>query len=66
VVKGDSIEEVLNFVQYSAEDLVNRLRRTAETAVKAGHISFEEAGHFLDKYERGLEGYTYLESKNEE
>jgi len=60
VVKGDTVEEVLNFVQYSAEDLAHRLRLTVETAVRAGNISFEEAGHFLEKYERGLEGYTYL------
>ncbi|UCD30111.1 MAG: biosynthetic arginine decarboxylase [Planctomycetota bacterium] len=64
VVKGDTIGEVLHFVQYSAEDLIHRLRRTVESAVRAGTISFEEAGHFLDKYERGLEGYTYLERKN--
>jgi len=64
VVKGDTIGEVLHFVQYSSEDLVNRLRQTVESAVRSGMISFEEAGHFLDKYEQGLEGYTYLERKN--
>jgi hypothetical protein len=29
--------------------------------VRAGTISFEEAGHFIEKYELGLAGYTYLE-----
>jgi len=62
VVKGDSVKEVLAFVQYSAEDLAHRLRLTAEGAVRSGNLSFEEAGHFLAKYERGLEGYTYLNS----
>ncbi len=64
VVKGDTIKDVLHFVQYSPEDLVNRLRRTVEEAVRTGTISFEEAGHFLRKYEHGLEGYTYLEGKS--
>jgi arginine decarboxylase len=63
LVKGDRIKEVLDFVQYSAADLIDRLRRTVESAVRAGTISFEEAGHFLEKYERGLEGYTYLERR---
>ncbi|NLX13975.1 MAG: biosynthetic arginine decarboxylase [Phycisphaerales bacterium] len=64
VVKGDTIKDVLHFVQYSPEGLVNRLRRTVEDAVRTGTISFEEAGHFLRKYEHGLEGYTYLEGKS--
>ena len=64
LVKGDTIQEVLNFVQYSADDLTARLRRTVEGAVRAGLISFEEAGQALEKYERGLEGYTYLARGN--
>jgi len=60
VVKGDTIKEVLAFVQYTSSDLTNRLRHTVEQAVRAGLISFEESGHFIEKYERELEGYTYL------
>ena len=61
VVKGDTVEEILRFVQYSPSDLTAKLRQAVEAAVRAGTISFEEAGMFIDKYERGLEGYTYLE-----
>jgi arginine decarboxylase len=61
VVKGDTVKEVLSIVQYSSEDLTNRLRRTVEAGVRAGTISFEEAGQFVLKYEQGLAGYTYLE-----
>ncbi|MBN1491060.1 MAG: biosynthetic arginine decarboxylase [Phycisphaerae bacterium] len=60
VVKGDTVAEVLHYVQYSAPSLVNRLRRSVEAAVCQGMISLEESGQFLDKYERGLESYTYL------
>jgi len=63
VVKGDTIEEVLEFVQYSAASMTSRLRRTVEAAVRSGTISLEESGHFIRKYEHGLEGYTYLARK---
>ena len=63
LVKGDTIKEVLQFMQYSTNELSNRMRKTVEAAVRSGTISFEEAGHFLEKYERGLEGYTYLERR---
>ena len=61
VLKGDTVEEVLRFVQYSPTELTHQLRQAVECALRAGTISFEEAGFFVDKYERGLEGYTYLE-----
>ena len=41
--------------------LTHRFRQAVESAVRAGTISFEEAGYFVEKYEQGLEGYTYLE-----
>lgn len=63
LVKGDTIREVLQFMQYSPTDLSDRMRSTVEAAVRSGTISFEEAGHFLEKYERGLQGYTYLERR---
>lgn len=61
VVKGDRTKEVLSYVQYSQDNLLHRFRQTVESAVEAGTVSFEEAGQFLEKYEAGLEGYTYLE-----
>ncbi|MFO0974160.1 MAG: biosynthetic arginine decarboxylase [Phycisphaerae bacterium] len=60
VVAGDTVEEVLRYVQYSAEDLVARLRRTLERAVREKRLTFEESADLLRSYERGLKGYTYL------
>lgn len=60
VIKGDTIHEVLGFVQYDSDGLVNRLRNSVEDAVRAGRISLEESAYLLRRYERGLEGYTYL------
>jgi len=61
VVKGDTVQEVLRYLQYSPGSLTHSLRQAVEQAVRAGTISFEEAGFFVERYERGLEGYTYLE-----
>ncbi len=61
VVKGDSVREVLAYVQYSADKLASLMRREVEKSVKANRISLEESRQFLKFYEAGLEGYTYLE-----
>ncbi len=61
VVKGDTVTEVLNYVQYSAEKLTDRIRKDVERAVRTGKISLQESREFLGFYEAGLEGYTYLE-----
>jgi arginine decarboxylase len=61
VIKGDTVTEVLNYVQYSAEKLTDRVRKEVERAVRAGQISVTESKQFLKFYESGLDGYTYLE-----
>jgi arginine decarboxylase len=61
VIKGDTVTEVLNYVQYSAEKLTDRIRKDVERAVRAGHINVSESKQFLKFYESGLDGYTYLE-----
>jgi len=60
VVAGDTVQEVLQYVQYSTDDLVAKLRRTVESAVRGGKITFGESAEFLRRYQRGLKGYTYL------
>src|SRR3954453_21894825 len=61
VIKGDTVREVLAYVQYSAEQLMERMRKDVERAVRTGKISVEESRQLLRFYENGLEGYTYLE-----
>src|SRR5262249_43935205 len=60
-IKGDTVREVLAYVQYSAEELTDRLRQDVEKAVRAGKISLAESRQMLRFYESGLDGYTYLE-----
>lgn len=61
VVKGDTVREVLNYVQFSVDNLISRLRRDVEMAVRDGRMGYEESGQLLRFYEEGLHGYTYLE-----
>ncbi len=61
VVDGDTVNEVLQYVQFSPEALIARLRRDVERALREKRISFRESAEFLRSYEEGLKGYTYLE-----
>ncbi|MEN6535770.1 MAG: biosynthetic arginine decarboxylase [Bryobacteraceae bacterium] len=65
VIKGDSVREVLDYVQFRSESLLCRFRRDVEAAVREGHIGYEESGRLLRFYEDGLQGYTYLEDTRE-
>ena len=65
VIKGDTVREVLDYVEFDADTLVRKLRHDVELAVREGKISFEESGHLLQFYEDGLQGYTYLEDPKE-
>jgi arginine decarboxylase len=61
VVSGDTVSDVLRYVRYNRDDLVARVRRAAELALRAKRITFEESRQLLRRYEEGLSGYTYLE-----
>lgn len=65
VIKGDTVREVLNYVQFSSDQLVTKLRRDVEAALREGRLSYEESGALLHYYEEGLHGYTYLEDVHE-
>jgi len=62
VVKGDTVSEVLQYMQYNPEDLEARLRRSAERAVRNKRMSLKESRQLLRIFEEGLAGYTYLET----
>jgi len=60
LVHGDTVTEVLNYVQFRASDLLQTFRRKV-TQVK--HITRTDANNFIADYVAGLEGYTYLEGE---
>lgn len=60
VIEGDSVEEVLSYVQYDKQQLVRRMRRRLEQAVRAGNVDMKESALLMRRYEEGLASYTYL------
>jgi len=60
LVHGDTVTEVLNYVQFRAPDLLQTFRRKVAAAK---HITRQEANTFIADYVAGLEGYTYLEGE---
>ncbi len=61
VVEGESVSEVLEYVQFHETMLMDRMRRQVQEAKAQGRLSAKEATSFLNYYREGLKGYTYLE-----
>ena len=61
VIDGETVAEVLDYVQYNPKKLVRTLETWVTKSVKEGRISLEEGKEFLANYRSGLYGYTYLE-----
>ena len=62
IVDGETVADVLSFVQYNPKKMVRSLEVWAKQSVKDGKITLEEGKEFLSTYRSGLYGYTYLES----
>ncbi len=60
-IPGDSIADVLGYIEYDPRKLRERLRMTAESAVRDGRISPPERQWILEAFGASLRGYTYLE-----
>ncbi len=63
VVEGESVAEVLDYVQFHETVLVDRMRRQLQDARHNGRLTAREANLFLRFYQEGLKGYTYLEEE---
>lgn len=62
VVKGDTMSEVVSYVQYDSEDMVENIRQRCEKALEEKHITLAESQRLLQTYEQSLGRYTYLNS----
>ncbi len=60
VIEGDTVREVLSYVQFDAQDLTERLRRSVEKSLREGSLTPEESAHLWRRFRAGLDGYTYL------
>jgi arginine decarboxylase len=65
VIKGDTVSEVLQYVEFDPRVLARQLRSAVEQAIRENRIDDRQAGRLLRFYEAGLEGYTYLEDARE-
>lgn len=65
LIQGDSVREVLDYVQFNSKQLQEEFRKNVETALREGRIGYEESGRLLRFYEEGMNGYTYLEDGRE-
>jgi arginine decarboxylase len=65
VIKGDTVSEVLQYVEFDPRVLIRQLRSAVEQAIRENRIDDRQAGRLLRFYEAGLEGYTYLEDGRE-
>ena len=61
IIDGETVAEVLDYVQFSPKKLVRSVETWATASMKAGIITAEEGREFLSNYRSGLYGYTYLE-----
>jgi arginine decarboxylase len=60
-IEGDSISDVLSYVEYQPKDLVELFRRKAEDAVRSGTITPQQRRTVMNAYEESMRGYTYFE-----
>ncbi len=61
VIDGETVAEVLDYVQYNSKKMVRTVETWVTSSVKSGIITLEEGKEFLSNYRSGLYGYTYLE-----
>jgi len=61
-VEGDTVADVLTYVEFDPKELISKFRNFAEKAVTDGRITPKERREILDIYRLGLAGYTYFES----
>ena len=63
VIKGDTVSEVLEYVEFDSRVLLRQMRTAVEQAIRENRIDDRQAGRLLRFYEAGLQGYTYLEEE---
>lgn len=61
IIEGETVDEVLDYVQYNSKKLVRNVETWVTSSMKEGKITPEEGRDFISTYRSGLFGYTYLE-----
>ena len=66
IIKGDTVSDVLRYVQFNGSSLIHRLQTAVDAATREGRIDHRQAGALVHCYEQVLNGYTYLEEPDSE
>ena len=61
IIDGETVADVLDYVQYDPKQLVRRLETWVDKAIAENRITPREGQDFISNFQRGLYGYTYLE-----
>ncbi len=59
--EGDTISEVLSYVEYEPKDILNRFKRIVEDAVRSRDLSLTERKQLIQSFKESISGYTYFE-----
>ena len=65
IVEGDTVREVLGYMQYDATALTRSIRMECERSVHRGSMTARESREMVGAFKAGLDGYTYLEESSE-
>jgi len=60
--EGDTISEVLSYVEYEPKDIINRFKRIVEDAVRSRDLSLSERKQLIQSFKESISGYTYFEN----
>jgi arginine decarboxylase len=60
-LEGDSVADVLSYVEYDTKLMIRRIRKLAEEAVRTESITARDRRHIMEAFENGMRGYTYFE-----
>ena len=63
VIDGETVAEVLDYVQFSPKELVRNVESWVAESIRAKKITADEGNEFVRNYRSGLYGYTYLEKE---
>ena len=61
---GDTISDVLSYVEYDTNNLIDRFRHLAERSVEDGKITPSQRKEIMNSFRESIDGYTYFESPN--
>ncbi|KZY30841.1 MULTISPECIES: biosynthetic arginine decarboxylase [unclassified Oleiphilus] len=63
-IHGDTISDVLSYVEYQPKNMMLNYRNTAERAVKEGRITARERQQMIKTFNSSMQGYTYYEREH--